>query len=159
LPPNQCYIHNSFYSIRTHFETLSKFQNSPLSRIALESKLTVTRNKQPSVVKATLQFYESRPTQAFAPYPTDEPCAVEFVPIISHWTGFDFNSLDFSGALKVGSGKVIYTQPKGGLPMNVAIKPTIFVLKDGRGGYWIRSLLLGRGWKGVEEMIASGNHH
>ncbi|KAH6905455.1 hypothetical protein BKA70DRAFT_1153136 [Coprinopsis sp. MPI-PUGE-AT-0042] len=158
LPPNQCYIHNSFYSIRTHLDSLSKFQNSPLSRIALESKLTVTRNKQPSVVKATVQFYEARPTQAFAPYPTDEKCAIKFVPYISHWTGFEFNSLDFSGALKIGSGKVIYTQPRGGLPVNIATKLTVFILKDGRGGYWMRTLLLGRGWKGVEGRLSSGKN-
>ncbi|KAH6911474.1 hypothetical protein BKA70DRAFT_1099038 [Coprinopsis sp. MPI-PUGE-AT-0042] len=160
LPENQCYIHNSIYSIRTHFDSLSKFQNTPLSRIALESRLTVTRNKQPSVVKETVQFYEARPREPFAPFPADEPCVLGFLPIITHWTGFGFNALDFSGALTgaSGSGKVVYTQPQGGLPFGLTLKPTIFVLKDGRGGYWMRTTLLGRHWKGVEERLASDKH-
>lgn len=160
LPPNQCYIHNSFFSIRTHFPSLSKFQETPLSKIALESKLTVTRNKQPSVLRTAVKFYEERPTEPFALFPPDESCAIEFVPIISHWTGFTYNSLDFAGAIKEGSGsgKVIYTQPNGGLPFGLRLKPTVFVMKDGDGGYWMRTMLLGRGWKGVEERLALGKH-
>jgi hypothetical protein len=131
----------------------------PLSRVALEGRLSVIRNKQPSVVKASVQFYETRPKAMFAPYPENESCALGFMPIITHWTGFEFNSLDLSGALQgPGSGKVVFTQPDGVLPFGIKLKPMTFVLKDGRGGYWLRTILLARGWKGVEQRMAAGKY-
>ncbi|KAF8990943.1 hypothetical protein BDQ17DRAFT_1313633 [Cyathus striatus] len=157
LPPNQYYIHNSFYNIRTSYNSVTQFQSSPLSRIALELRLTCVRSKQPSVVKSALQFWEQNVNTIIAPNPPDKPLAISYVPLMSHWTSFEYNKLDFSGALKgAGSGKVVYTQPISILPLGLTIKPLCQVVKDGRGGYWMRVNMLGTGWKGHEESVTSG---
>ncbi|KAF8988278.1 hypothetical protein BDQ17DRAFT_1433432 [Cyathus striatus] len=154
LPEGELYLHNSFYGIRTHYPSVNYLQAASIARIALDIRLTCIRNKQPSVVKSALRFWEQHAKSFVSPSPPDRSLGISFVPIVSHWTTFEYNKLDFCGALKAGSesGKVVYTQPAVAYVLNLTIKPTIIVLKDGKGGYWIRATLLSKGWKGHEEL-------
>ena len=49
---------------------------------------------------------------------------------------------------KLGTGKVVFVQPRVALPMGITVDPLAIVLKDGKGGYWIRANLSRNGWKG-----------
>ncbi|KAF8990928.1 hypothetical protein BDQ17DRAFT_1433417 [Cyathus striatus] len=117
LPPNQLYLHNSFCNIRTNFPSVSNFQQSSLSRIALAIRLTCVRNKQPSAIRSALQFWERPEAGAnIIQTPPDLPFVLGYVPIVTHWTTFEYCKLNFGGAMKSGSGsgKVIYTSGKKG---------------------------------------------
>ncbi|KAF9002295.1 hypothetical protein BDQ17DRAFT_1243465 [Cyathus striatus] len=159
LPPNQLYLHNSVYGIRTPFPSLRIFQSLPLWRIALEQRLTCIRNKQPSAVKSTLQFFEENTQTIYSHIPPDRPLTIlNHTPLMSHWTRFDYNSLDFSAARVEGesnSGKVAYYQPGiQVMPMfAMALKPLTFVMKDGQGGYWLRLNSFKSLWEGFRNSL------
>ncbi|KAF8990938.1 hypothetical protein BDQ17DRAFT_1313625 [Cyathus striatus] len=169
LPQNTTYLHNSFYTIRTPFSTLSQFNSLSLSQIALEVRRTCIMNKQPSAVKATVQFREQVKGPS-APHPHDRSMAFweeHEIPMSSHWTRFEYNLLDFSGAfdercgieVDLGKreggreGKVVYTQPLVLLPFGLTTRPFAVIMKDGRGGYWVRVRLSVTGWRGVEDGV------
>ncbi|TFK37358.1 hypothetical protein BDQ12DRAFT_564762, partial [Crucibulum laeve] len=142
------YIHNSYYNIWVNFPSLSIFKSLPLSRIALEIRLCCVRNKQPSAVRSSLEFWEKHRADFTAP--GKRPYRMDTLPVISPWTTFGYNDLDFSSALAVGekgSGKVVFTVPNAMLPMRVTLKPFSLILKDGKGGYWIRANLRRSWWK------------
>jgi len=75
-----------------------------------------------------------------------------FLPVISSWTTFEYNGMDFANALKGGRregvGKVVFTLPKVALPLGITVAPLAIVVKDGKGGYWLRANLSRRGWRG-----------
>ena len=155
--PGSIYLHNSVYSIRTNWPSLIQFQKSSLAQIALAIRLSVIRNKQPSAVKKALQFYEAHITDALS---LGAPgVRYSFIPFLSSFTTFDYNSLDLSGALPESSsrtndqGKVIFTQPLVELPMGVKMRPFTISLKDGNGGYWLRCALGMSSWKAHEELF------
>jgi hypothetical protein len=75
-----------------------------------------------------------------------------FISFFSSWTTFNYNGLDLSGALPEASrsqdqGKVVFTQPLAALPLGVKMSPFAISLKDGNGGYWLRSALTMSSWK------------
>ncbi|KAF8990942.1 hypothetical protein BDQ17DRAFT_1433430 [Cyathus striatus] len=157
LPPNQTYIHNSFYNIRTSFPSLTQFQSLPLWRVALEMRLTCVRNMQPKAVKSGIRFLEATTKTLVTPNPPDRPLGIYYGPILSHWTRFEYLCLDFSEALldraegvKGNEGKVLFMQPVSILPFGLTIKPYALVWKDGQGGYWARVNLLKSWWRGFD---------
>ncbi|KAF8991436.1 hypothetical protein BDQ17DRAFT_281308, partial [Cyathus striatus] len=148
LPPEGTqYLHNSFYGMRIHYPSLSQVQSSPLSRIALEIRLCCIRNKQPSAIRTALKFWEDNVKSFIIPKPPDVSLTkvMSFMPLFGSWTTFEYNKLDFGGGLKAGhaggDGRVVFTQPCIALPMHATVKPTAVLLKDGKGGYWLRANL------------------
>lgn len=87
------------------------------------------------------------------------------LPFISSWTTFDYNGMDFSGALEgskgrtIGGrrdatiGRVVFTQPRVALPLGVTVDPLAIVLKDGFCGFWIRANLSDVGWRGHKALM------
>jgi len=148
--PGTIYFHNSFYTIRTHWPSLRQFNQSSVARAALDIRLSVIRSKQPSAVRKALQFMEAHITDHVmlgAP-----GTRLDFLPMINPWTTFAFNDLDFSAALvdsnKFGqSGKVVFTHPWIALSGHLKIEPFFTSIKDGNGGYWLRSNLSASRWK------------
>ncbi|KAI5776256.1 hypothetical protein EDC01DRAFT_715175 [Geopyxis carbonaria] len=148
------YLHNSYYNIRTNWPSLREFKEASLARVALAVRLSVVRNKQPSAVRNTLEFWEENIANTIAPGPPG--CRLSFLPFFSAWTTFEYNGMDFSAALinkteqdsSNMQGKVIFTHPYAALPMGMTVKPFAISLKDGRGGYWLRSNVLKSGWEG-----------
>jgi hypothetical protein len=125
----------------------------------------VLRNKQSPIIKANLEFQEKHVTELVAPGARGTRLA--FLPFVSSWTTFEYNGMNFSGALlkdenddpkqsnsgrrcteKLGTGKVGFVQPWVALPMGITVDPLAIVLKDGKGGYWIRANLSKNKWKG-----------
>ena len=124
--------------------------NSSLTQIALVVRLSVILNKQPSSVRKAIQFYETHTTDALS-FGTPG-IRYAFIPVIGSWTTFNYNGLDLSGAFPEGSrsqdqGKVVFTQPLVAFPMGVKLCPFTISLKDGNGGYWLRSILTTSSWK------------
>ncbi|KAI5844027.1 hypothetical protein DFP73DRAFT_75213 [Morchella snyderi] len=148
--PGTTYLHNSYYNIRANFPSFSAFQKLPLSRLALEIRLCVLRNKQPSAVRKTLQFMEDTVDKVLSPgVPGGRP---DFLPFLSSWTTFEYNRLDFSGACEKGQeGRVEFTHAYCAFPGGIDIRPFGVTLKDGKGGYWIRTWLEKRAWEGHEK--------
>ncbi|KAF8996974.1 hypothetical protein BDQ17DRAFT_1429333 [Cyathus striatus] len=158
-PEGTVYLRNSFYGMRIHFPSLSKFQSSSISRIALEIRLCCIRNKQPSAIKSALEFWEDNVKKLISPTPPGVSLfkVTSFLPLFSHWTTFEYNKLEFSGGLKnrsTGDGRVVFTQPLIALPLHTTVKPIGVTLKDGKGGYWLRGNLWESGWKGYDECMS-----
>jgi hypothetical protein len=152
--PGTLYLHNSFYNIRTHWSSLREFQEASLASISLAIRLSVLRNRQPWAIHRSLKYWEQNINEAVV---FGSPgTRLDFLPILSPWTTFEYNGMDFTEALAQKSqrdgvqGKVIFTHPYVALPMSIAVKPFAIVLKDGHGGYWLRSTLLSSGWKAHE---------
>ncbi|TFK37075.1 hypothetical protein BDQ12DRAFT_685767 [Crucibulum laeve] len=144
------YLHNSFYNIWANFSSLSVFKSLPFSCVALEIRLCCVRNKQPSAVRSSLEFWETHRAAFIAP--GKRPYRMDTLPVISPWTTFGYNDLDFSSALAAGekgSGKVVFTVPNAML-MRITLKPFFLILKDGKGGYWIRANLRRSWWKDAD---------
>ncbi|KGO68258.1 hypothetical protein PITC_046820 [Penicillium italicum] len=68
--------------------------------------------------------------------------------VVSHWTTFDYASLDFSGAsLNHQTASVIFVNPMIVNTWNLTIAPVAVVTKNGSGGYWIRATNTPTGWE------------
>jgi hypothetical protein len=150
--PGTTYLHNSFFNLRTHWPSLREFQKSSLAQIALTVRLVVIRNKQPSSIRTALQFYEAHVADTLS---FGAGTRYSCIPFFSSWTTFDYSGLDLSGALPDDSrtkdgGKVVFTQPLTALPLGVKMSPYAISLKDGNGGYWLRSALTTSSWKAHE---------
>jgi hypothetical protein len=150
--PSEIYLKNTYYELRIHWSSFSSFPTSSLANLAKTIRTSVLRNKQPEIIKANLEFQEQHITELVAP--GGKNMRLAFLPFVSSWTTFEYNGLDFSGAL-VGGGmdggwkgerKVVFTQPRVALPLGIVVDPLAVVLKDGEGGYWIRANLSRRGW-------------
>jgi hypothetical protein len=129
-----------------HWDSLQVFQDSSLGSLAMVIRRSVLCNKQPEIIKANVEFHEEHFADFVAPTPSR-------LPIVTSWTAFEHNGLDFSAALiggqegSTGEGKVVFTQPKVEFPLGIILDGA-FVLKDGSGGYWILANLSQTGWKG-----------
>jgi hypothetical protein len=144
--PSEVYLNNSIYEMMVHWDSLQVFQDSSLGSLAMVIRRSVLCNKQPEIIKANVEFHEEHFADFVAPTPSR-------LPIVTSWTAFEHNGLDFSAALiggqegSTGEGKVVFTQPKVEFPLGIILDGA-FVLKDGSGGYWILANLSQTGWKG-----------
>ncbi|TFK35478.1 hypothetical protein BDQ12DRAFT_668565 [Crucibulum laeve] len=145
------FIFNGFYNLRAHFTSIGELKTIPFYRVALAIRLCCIRNKQPSAVRTSLEFWEKNRSSRLSlagPYQLDN------LPNVSPWTTFGYNELDFSSALRYGekgNGKVVLTVPCSMLPMRMMMKPFIMLMKDGQGGYWARVNLFKSWWDEVNE--------
>jgi hypothetical protein len=151
--PNTKYLKNSYYELRVHWDSLSKFQASSLASLAASIRTTVLRSKQSSIIKANLEFQEQHATELVAP--GAQGTRLDRLPFVSSWTREEYAGLDFSAAMadggKVageGDAKVVFVQPKVALPLGITVDPLAIVVKDHQGGYWLRANLSKSGWNG-----------
>lgn len=77
--------------------------------------------------------------------------------IVTSWTNFKFNELDFSGTpaepdfdkASHGAGNVNFSNPTILGPLKIEVKPYLVPLKGGSGGYWLKTCLPPSAWKAL----------
>jgi len=148
------------YNIIAFSGTMSQVRSfgSSLTPIASRIRRMVLINKQPSQVLRNLQYHEANPDWIKGPI---NPMKDEYFPMMTSFTFAGFNSdLDFSKALvsrvkkdKDDQGKVVFTHPFICTPFSAGVDPYIVSMKDGKGGYWLRSVIDEGGWNGIREWL------
>lgn len=149
------YLKDSHYYVQIRWPSISKLQNSSLAQVALAIRLGVLQTRNSDTMKQYHEFYEKHINDAisFGP-PGFEP---GYHLIVSSWTGFSFHGLDFSNALlepksetsDARIGKAVFMQPSVFGPLKVENKPTMIVLKDQHGNYWITGSFTKAAWKAL----------
>ncbi|KAJ5188406.1 hypothetical protein N7491_004732 [Penicillium cf. griseofulvum] len=139
------YIRCSVLALRCKF-SVQQLKQESVAEIARDIRLTTLQYTSSGSVQQSLRFSEDHisKTLSLALRGTRN---LGF-SVVSHWTTFDYTSLDFSGASLNGQkASVIFINPMIINPLKLTIAPVAVVAKDGCGGYWIRAANTSTGWK------------
>jgi len=156
--PNNFFLKNVFLGGRFFVSTISKLQAMSHAQIALHVHHMVQACRQPSYVRAQLEFWEEIAEKQLrvGPMPTDGG-DIDTNGMVSAWTTYRYDLLNLRGALKDkeravpdGTGDAIWTQPWAVLPAGITLKPQMIILKSGDKGYWLRVNNTLESWTGFE---------
>ncbi|EPS41624.1 hypothetical protein H072_4498 [Dactylellina haptotyla CBS 200.50] len=150
--PTEKYFQGHYYGLYVPMGTVADLKEQSIAQTALKIRRNVSLAKQPSVIRANLEYLESIQTEKIIP--TAKGGENEGSPLFSSWNRFPFEKLDFSPALKGSpeTGRVIFNNPRIVLPLNIKWKPKLLFFNDPEGGIWCQSMQLPSHWKGFEDI-------
>nr|QDO73506.1 PeniE [Penicillium griseofulvum] len=150
------YLHHSVAIFRCMFSAY-QLQNDSISSIAWRIRRATLHYKQPSSIKKYVRFVEKNNSNLLV---VDIRASNPFSMVgLSSWTTYNYMALDFSGA--IGDRKA----PQDGVRVTfvnpLALSPisglTLYTLKDGKGGYVIRTANTKTQWKQLEKSSSMEN--
>ncbi|KAK6348733.1 hypothetical protein TWF718_006520 [Orbilia javanica] len=152
--PTEKYFQGHYFGLYIPLGTVGEVRAQSLAMIALKIRNHVAVAKQPSVIRDNLDYLESTQGRKILPLPKGGDS--EGAPLFSSWNKFPFEKLDFSPALNIdtglGTGKVLFNNPRIALPLNISWKPKLLFFNDVDGGVWCQSMQLPSHWKGFEDI-------
>ncbi|KGO46570.1 hypothetical protein PEX1_036320 [Penicillium expansum] len=139
------YIRCSVGALRCKF-TVQQLKEQSVAEIARDIRLTTLQYTSTGSVHQSLRFSEDHTAKTLT-LPLRGTGNIGFA-VVSHWTTFDYASLDFSAASRSGQkAPVIFVNPMIVNTWNLTIAPVAVVTKNGSGGYWIRATNTPTGWE------------
>ncbi|KAF3941541.1 hypothetical protein ABW19_dt0203933 [Dactylella cylindrospora] len=146
------YFQGHYYAINIPISSNAELKKASLAQVAARIRRAVIIAKQPSVIRENLKYVESVQTEKIIPVPPGGDR--EGYTLMSSWTKFPFEKFDWQPALvdKSGTGKVLFTNSRIILPMNIFVKPKILTFGDARGGIWVQMMGLPEHWAGFDDI-------
>lgn len=157
------YLKNAVLDARIYFSSLEKLHNMSHAQFALHVHRTVQTFQQPSVIRATLQFWEEVNENKLAITPLPENVDKETKGVASSWTGFRYDELNLEKAVKKSDGnsegevgdenkraRCVYVQPRVTMPGGALPSPYVLTVKDGDKGFWLRVNNTVEAWKSFD---------
>ncbi|EKV05791.1 Chloramphenicol acetyltransferase-like domain [Penicillium digitatum] len=139
------YIRCSVGALRCKF-SVQRLKEESVAEIARDIRLTTLQYTSHGSVHQNLRFSEDHTTKTLT-LALRGTGNLGFA-VVSHWTTFDYASLDFSGAsVDRRKPSVLFVNPMIVNTWNLTIAPVAVVTKNGSGGYWIRATNTPTGWE------------
>lgn len=153
------YLKNAVLDARIYISSLDKLHNMSHAEFALHVHRTVQTFQQPSIIRATLEFWEEVNEKKLSITPLPGNADRETKGMVSSWTGFRYDQLNLEEAVRKsdvsdGGDKLascIYVQPRVTMPGGALPSPYALTVRDGNRGFWLRVNNTVEAWKSFEQ--------